>query len=162
MKYIWIIVKTLLVVILIGLIGVSIQILRTYPFDTITLYLFDVNSNELFIAVEEPLVKEKVKIELLTSLMKLQKRLFKNEDIYSFIFDGRKKHNIVNEYGPYEFTITYDNKYHAKVKHYKYNSHEQYSYSFKFKKKEEDIILEVNFDGIDSLKSILIMERINN
>jgi len=153
MKAFWHIVIILFILTFTGGSVIFYGLLRTYSFDKAMIYMFNVDNNELIVEVKKPLVKEKVKIKLYV------------EDEDSTVYaDGERDESIDNEYGEYEFTVTYDNKYYITLRHFRENWHDQYRYSFKLEKRGEDILLEVNFyfNGINEMNSTQIMEKMKD
>ena len=115
------------------------------------LYVFDIGSNELIVEVKEPLLTSKVKIELSC------------DDFESVvIYDGEEKHSIANEYGIYYFLIRYNNKYYAKIRHFRSNWHDQYHYSFKFEQVGKRISLSVEINDTDWQERSLMMKPIGD
>ena len=146
MKYLYTIVKTLFIIFIIGLGLISFVTFSLHPINKVLLYFFDINNNVLYVEAKEPLLKSKVKIEVLTMTGK------------NTIYNGDSKGGIVNQYGRYKFLITYDNKFYAKASHYRFNWHDQYRYSFSFEKKEDSIFLKVKFDGADGMEDLIKMK----
>ncbi len=116
-------------------------------FQKVLLYFFDISSNELIVEVEKPLLKSKVKIELSC------------EDYNNIVlYKGEEKKAICNEYGPYHFLVSYDNKYYAKFRHFRENWHDQYSYTFKFQQVGKSISVSLDIDDMDWKESSLMMK----
>ena len=153
MRTIWNRVTIIFIIIFLGISIIFYDLSKIYSFNKAMVYLFNVDNNELIVKVKKPLLKEKVKIKLYI------------EDEESTIYgDGERKERIDNEYGIYEFTVIYDNRYYVKFKHLRDNWHNQYRYSFAFKKRGKEIVLKmkVEFDGIENLKSTQVMGKIKD
>ena len=110
--------------------------------DSITLYLFDIDSNKIIVKTQKPLINKKVKIELINPYIKNKINI-----IYK---NGKKQDRIFNLYGTYTFIVIYDDKYYAKITHYRFNWHDQYHYIFKLKKEKNNIFLDTRINGANS------------
>jgi len=112
-------------------------------------YLFW-NTNAIYVTTDTPLTPDKVKIKYGVNIEKnynTDADFFKNNKTFSVVFDGESKDKIINEYGQYDFLITYDNKYYYYFSHNRFNRRHQHQYYFHFLQKDKKIYIRADIKG---------------
>ena len=114
------------------------------------------NMNSIKVTAENPLTVDKAKIMFGVSVNTINRPtdidLFSNIEKYMVLYDGKKKDNMINDYGENDFLITYDNKYYFSFRQFKLNRRHQHSYKFHFFEKNNRIFIKVNIEGQDAMK----------
>ena len=114
------------------------------------------NSNSVNVTTESPLIVDKVKIEFGIIINKINRStdndLFKGQEKYTILFDGKLKDKMINDYGENDFLITYDNKYYFSFRQFKYNRRHQHDYNFHFYQKDGKIFVQGDIKGQDAMK----------
>jgi hypothetical protein len=106
------------------------------------------NSNNIYVTANEPLRKEKVKIEFMA--VEVDIKMSKYESNFVTVYDGESK--ITNQYGSNLFRIMYDDKYYLYYRHVKFNIRHQHDYYFHFFQKNDDIFVDIKIKGIDGVR----------
>jgi hypothetical protein len=114
------------------------------------------NMNSIKVTAENPLTVDKAKILFGVSVNTINRPtdidLFSNLEKYTVLYDGKKKDNMINDYGENDFLITYDNKYYFSFRQFKLNRRHQHNYKFHFFEKNDRIFIKVNIEGQDAMK----------
>ena len=114
------------------------------------------NINSIKVTVESPLKADKAKVEFGISVNTINRStdtdLFNKREKYTVLYDGKKKDNMINEYGENDFLITYDNEYYFSFRQFKLNRRHQHDYKFHFFQKDDKIFIQVNINGQDRMK----------
>lgn len=113
------------------------------------------NSNSIDVKTDNPLIKDKVKIEFGNGINTINRlndaELFKKREKYYVLYHEGIKNEIINEYGENDFLITYDNKYYFSFRQFKTNRRHQHDYNFHFSERGDKIILQVNIKGRNAM-----------
>ncbi len=115
------------------------------------------DSNSINVTADTPLSSEKVTIEfgigVNTINRKTDEDLFKQREKYRILYNnGRRKENMLNDYGENDFLITYDNKYYFSFRQFKFNRNHQHDYNFHFFLKGNKLFVQVDIKGRDAMK----------
>jgi hypothetical protein len=98
-------------------------------------------ANTIHVTADQPLNKEKVKIEFGISVNTI------NREKYSVLFDGKDKEEMINDYGENDFLITYNNEYYLSFRQFKLNRRKQHDYYFHFFEKRDSVFVLVDIKG---------------
>jgi hypothetical protein len=111
------------------------------------------NINAIRVSADEPLKRDKVKIEYGMSANSYNRSdtgsILKREKYSILAFEGGFKNKIPNEYGENDFLITYDEKYYLTFRHFKTNWKHQHDYNFYFYPKDNQIFIHADIKGVD-------------
>jgi len=115
-----------------------------------------INLNFVFVNVDKPLSQGKVKIEYGISVNTINRKtdlaLFENREKYTLVYDGKRNKRIKNSYGENDFLITYGNKHYFSFSQFKTDRKNQHKYFFYFEQLNENIFLNVEIRGNNSMK----------
>jgi hypothetical protein len=124
------------------------------------------SSNSINVTAENPVKKEKVKIEFGISVNTINRvndsDLFRNRSKYIVLFDGEEKDEMVNEYGENDFLVTYDNKYYISFRQFKFNQNNKHDYSFHLFQKDNRLYISVKISGKDNMEFTRPMNEIRS
>lgn len=122
------------------------------------------SANTIHVTADQPLNKEKVKIEFGISVNTINREtdedLFFNREKYSVLFDGKEKEEMINDYGENDFLITYNNEYYLSFRQFKLNRRKQHDYYFHFFEKRDSVFVQVDIKGAYALSFERPMIRI--
>jgi len=114
------------------------------------------NVNSIKVTAESPLTVNNVKIEFGISVNTISRStdtdLFNGREKYTVLYDGKKKNDMVNDYGENDFLITYDNKYYFSFRQFKCSLRHQHDYNFHLFQKSDRVFIRVNIKGQDAMR----------